>query len=666
MKAWYRTIVAAFLGVFALVFCVPLFTPSAASPKLANYHIAWHLDDAMVKELAKWDLVVLDMEVQLSSPEQMKKLRALNPDITILAYITSQEIRQDALTFAPGKMRQRLAGKISAEWYATDASGARQSVWPATYLLNVADNGPVVNGKRFNQFLAEFVTTEILSTGLWDGVFYDNAWEGVSWIKDKQFDLDRNGVDDTDADAHWINGMRQLYNETRRLTNNRYLIIGNGGTKAYRDELDGLMLESFPNYGGWSGDMEVYNYYEGGGRRAKYMIINRNTRNSGKKDNYKSVRFGLASTLMGDGYYSFDHGDQNHAQRWWYDEYGVELGTPAGAAQSLGNKPRFQEDVWRRDYSNGLALVNATTQDQTVDLGGEYEKIIGTQDPKVNDGRITDKVKIAAGDGLLMYKTFRSINNVFFKNGSFARFYKSNGTRARNGFFVFEEAYPGGARIYNGDLDGDGANDKIVVTGARMQIVNSVGGQWFNDFPFGANYKGEMNVAVGKAPGSAEAQIVVAPSKGGKVIVYTYYGGVVHAGFYPLGNKYQGGFSVAVGNIDGGTTEEIVLGTGAGRSAEIFVYDNQAKKAKQRFYPFTSGYRGGANVTVGDFNADGKPEIAAVSTSGRNPIVRLFDSKNKKIGEFPIKGFFGSQVMTIGAADVDYGKHDEIVVMSDN
>src|SRR3989338_3837816 len=422
MKVFYRSAIAGFLGVFCLVFFAPLFTASVAAPKLANYHLAWELTDSQVRELAKWDLVILDMEVQLSSPEKIRELRRLNPTITIIAYITSQEIRADALTFSPGKMRQRLAGKIAADWYITDASGARQSVWPNTQLLNVADNSPTVNGKRFNQFLAEFVSNEILGSGLWDGVFYDNAWEGVSWIKDKNFDLNKDGFNDTDADVHWVQGMRQLYNETRRLTANKYLIIGNGGTKAYQNELDGLMLESFPNYAGWSGDMEIYNYYEGGGRQAKYMIVNRNTKNTGKKDNYKSVRFGLASTLMGNGYYSFDYGDQDHAQRWWYDEYGVELGDPAGAPQSLGNKTTFQEVVWGRGYNKGVGFGKAHNQKKTEDLGGEYEKIIGIQDPKVNDGTITNKVKIAAGDGLLMYKTFRSITNVFFKNGSVASF----------------------------------------------------------------------------------------------------------------------------------------------------------------------------------------------------------------------------------------------------
>ena len=41
-------------------------------------------------------------------------------------------------------------------------------------------------------------------------------------------------------------------------------------------------------------------------------------------------------------------------------------------------------------------LVNATEQSQEVDLGGDYEKIIGQQDPTVNDGSIVNQVRLGA------------------------------------------------------------------------------------------------------------------------------------------------------------------------------------------------------------------------------------------------------------------------------
>jgi len=79
----------------------------------------------------------------------------------------------------------------------------------------------------------------------------------------------------------------------------------------------------------------------------------------------------------------------------------------------------FMNDVWRRDYAHGVAMVNVTSQSQTVDLGGEYEKITGKQDPDVNDGSIVNSVTLGAKDGLIMLKTFQTTDNLVFQTATF-------------------------------------------------------------------------------------------------------------------------------------------------------------------------------------------------------------------------------------------------------
>ncbi len=61
-------------------------------------------------------------------------------------------------------------------------------------------------------------------------------------------------------------------------------------------------------------------------------------------------------------------------------------------------------EVWRRDYSGGVALVNATGQPQTVSLGGELRKIAGTQDPVVNNGSLVREVTLPPWDGLILLR----------------------------------------------------------------------------------------------------------------------------------------------------------------------------------------------------------------------------------------------------------------------
>lgn len=635
--------------------------PVHSAPRKANYYLAWDISSAKVAELAKWDLLILDMEIQINNPDALRQIRKLNPDIIILAYITPQEIRKDASTCL-GVMRRKLVAGISEQWYLTDADNNRFTFWPGTWMLNIADNAPVVNGIRFNQYLANFVSKEIISSGFWDGVFYDNAWENLVWLTGHNADLDKDGISDAGPDEHWQNGTRSLYSMTRNLTGGKYIIVGNGANEAYKDDLNGVMLENFPPLA-WKESMRLYDRNQDGTIEPRINIINANTANKGSKDNFRKMRFGLASALLLDGYYSFDYGDKDHSQTWWYDEYGVQMGDAAGNAASMNNTPKYGDDVWKREYDHGIAIVNPTQQSQNVDLGGEYEKIIGQQDPKVNDGSIVSQVTLGAKDGLLMLKTFQSVKNLVFANGNFLRFFDISGNRARNGFFAYEEGLPGGAKIFHGDLDGDGQEEKIVAAGPRLRIFNSRGDIWYNDFPLGGNYSGELRIAVGKLVGSSQDSLVVSGSMGGKVLLYTYYGAIVKDDVYPLGKKYKAGFSVAIGNVDGGQEGEIILGTGKGRQAQVIIYDNGFNKVKKQFFVESKDFKGGITVAAGNISG-GADKIIVGLNNNKKELIRVFDFIGKKVSEFSVTSAFGSMQIDVGALDVNFDGKDEIVLMN--
>lgn len=63
-----------------------------------------------------------------------------------------------------------------------------------------------------------------------------------------------------------------------------------------------------------------------------------------------------------------------------------------------------QRDVMRRDFEHGIALVNATDRSTTVDLGGRFRKIKGTQAPAVNDGALVSSVTLPPMDGIVLLR----------------------------------------------------------------------------------------------------------------------------------------------------------------------------------------------------------------------------------------------------------------------
>jgi len=657
----YRLVVILFIAFFI---SLTLWPSVNSAPLKANYWLGWSITDSQAVQLAKWDLLILDMETQINSRSQLQKIKKLNPNIKILAYITSQEIRKDAL-YGNSIMRKKLVSGIYNDWYLTDFDDNRITFWPGTYMLNPADTCPNQGGKRFNEYLAGFVVNEIFSTGLWDGIFYDNAWGSLTWLTGNKVDFNKDGKSDSNIDLHWQNGFKFLFNETRRLSGDNFIVMGNGNSSDYVNELNGIMLENFASDNlSWKQSMQIYNYYENGSQTPKTMVINANTNNTGNKNDYKKMRFGLASALMGGGYSSFDHGSADHAQTWWYDEYDVDLGKPVGKAVSANNYQNWQEDVWRRNYSNGLALVNSTYASSNVDLGGEYEKIGGKQDIKINDGSIVENVSLSGRDGLLMLKSLQAetIDNVAFTNGDFLRFFDMHGNKVRNGLFAYDESLPGGAKIFKGDLDGKGKNEKITVEDWRFQIFNNKGERWYNYFPFGGNYTGEMNLAVGRLFGDKDSEILVAAEKGGYIVMYNYHGYTMQAGFYPFGFADRSGFNLAIGNLDGGKASEVIIGVVRGSTNEVLIYDHRLDKLKNRFAVGWGASQ--TRVASGDVNGDGVDEvIVGLSVPGKS-VVKVFDINGKKLSEFIVPSTFGNNQIDVESVDINFDGRDDVVVMT--
>jgi len=61
-------------------------------------------------------------------------------------------------------------------------------------------------------------------------------------------------------------------------------------------------------------------------------------------------------------------------------------------------------EVFRRDFDNGIAICNNSDQPHTVDLGGTFYRIAGTQDPLVNSGEPATSVDVGALDGIILLR----------------------------------------------------------------------------------------------------------------------------------------------------------------------------------------------------------------------------------------------------------------------
>jgi len=658
------------LTILIIIYCT-FFMPRSVSaqidthdfPRIANTYLSWQKPP---DELAKWDLLVLDAGHQIRYPDQIKKIRKLNSNITILAYITPQEIIsniEQLKNIAP--LRYKLFQGLHPEWYLQNSNGKILNWWPDTYILNVTNKSPKIDGERWNSYLVNFVVDEILSTGLWDGIFYDNTWDNITYFAGNNIDADRNKKIDTNPDIEWQEGMKFIYEETRRLTNNEFIIVGNGTTRDYNENLNGKLIENFLPIN-WGSSLETYKSNFNTLNTPKVNIINSNSGNTGQRADYRRFRFGLGSTLLEDGYYSFDNGDKDHGQIWLYDEYSINLGSPLGDSRSLGEKKSYQPDIWRRDFANGLALVNSTDSQQQIELGGEFEKIHGTQDKKVNDGSIISETTLDANDGLVLLKTFQNLDDITYNNGDFARFFRPDGSRVRNGFFVFDEASRGGAKITRIDIDNNGKKDFIEVRGNKLTIWRDDGQLYLRKYPYTALFNGEISVAIGDIDNDKEKEIIIAPGSGytAPIKIYSRHGLKVRQDWYPFGHNYTGGFSLAVGNVLGKSPNEILLGTGQGVEPQVSIY-NDSFHLQSQWNPFLKTFLGGVNIATGNIDGQGYNEVITSPQSGEKPTISIFDSNGKSLyTPFEAYNSFNTPGINVQAVDVDFDGKDDIVGLS--
>lgn len=373
---WIST--ASLLAFFVFQLPVDARRPADA-PKLANLNFMWSIDsDAQVKKLAQYDLLVIDVENAHYSLKRLKAVKAENPDIKILAYISMTDLLPTASELDEGTMRKKLGEKIDAspEWKLRNSRGNTVHWWQDYTVFNLTDNAPSVGGEKFNDYFPRLVRDEIIQEQVFDGVFYDNLWEGASFI-DGNIDLNQNGSAESAAavDEAWRAGTKEILKKTKNYARSsgrpKFIVTGNGGV-AYNQNVQGVMFEHFPDdtvYGTWTNAMEKYQFILKNALSPRYIILNTNGKNaSGAQTNYKKMRYGLMSSLIFGGnerYYSYDKGDQSHREQWYYDEYDVNLGESVSNAYNVLRKDDPQtvrEGVWRRDFERATVFVNSTNK----------------------------------------------------------------------------------------------------------------------------------------------------------------------------------------------------------------------------------------------------------------------------------------------------------------
>jgi hypothetical protein len=332
-------------------------------PRTGNLWGWWGFRDHRPEHLAKIDLW---LGANGMKADLIRKLRRLNPNLLVLTSINAVENNE-----------------VPADYFLKDIHGNRVEVWPGSYRLNLTR-------PEVADFQANYAVRLILENDLqFDGCFFDNVFLSQSWqkadIRGRAFPYDSDGDGKPDdpqvLDRRWRAGvLRQLQTFRRRLPH--ALTCGHAldlGEPVVREAFNGISFGFYvPNViEGRSGFGDFLSLYDAWMTRTRAphltMIESAPPNQIGygygyepmktipprtlefARTFYPYMRFGLALTLLSDGYFAHEIGDTWHGNDWWYDELDFNLGAPLGPASRFPkSSPTGREVVQNGDFAAGV------------------------------------------------------------------------------------------------------------------------------------------------------------------------------------------------------------------------------------------------------------------------------------------------------------------------
>ncbi|HKQ80908.1 MAG TPA: putative glycoside hydrolase [Steroidobacteraceae bacterium] len=392
-------------------------------PRLAGVNVGgpFNYDDATYQaQLSRLNLSILaswpNMKPGGVPMEQIvRAIKARNPNSMVFLYINSNELGDRAVVGGAWDAYRAKMDQMKWYLYQTRTDGAPlTSAWGSTYktINNTMLTAPDSSGKHSIEWITTYMVDNLYKPNpSIDGFFMDN----VFWKPRVSGDWNRDGVTDSADSAQaatWLRlGYQRHFTLAKSLMPGKYQ-LGNvadwGETKSVLTEyngyvqggvLEGMIGQNYSpeKWGTWNSMMAWYRKTMSALGEPKLGVFNQH----GDLTDYRSFRYGFASCLMDDGYYSFTAAGRGYSGVDWFDEYDVKL----GKAISSPPTSAWKNGVYRRDFEKGIVLVNPKGNGpQTVTLESGFKRFLGKQAPSVNNGADVTTVTLQERDGIVLVR----------------------------------------------------------------------------------------------------------------------------------------------------------------------------------------------------------------------------------------------------------------------
>jgi hypothetical protein len=149
----------------------------------------------------------------------------------------------------------------------------------------------------------------------------------------------------------------------------------------------------------------------------------------------------------------------------------------------------------------------------------------------------------------------------------------------------------------------------------------------FTPFP---GYNGAVHLLKGNFMGDGKQWMVMAAGEGGAphIVIMDPTNGQVLRSWFGYSTDFRGGLFIAVGDVNADGADDLITGPNAGGGPHIKVYDGKTNNIIFEFMAYDPSFIGGVSVALADVNNDGRLDIVTGTGKGGGPHVRVFDALN--------------------------------------